>query len=36
VHVGFAITVIDEAEAVRVFEHLLEIDELIEDAGGRP
>jgi hydrogenase expression/formation protein HypC len=28
VHVGFAITVIDEAEAARVFEHLRAIDEL--------
>jgi hydrogenase expression/formation protein HypC len=28
VHVGFAITVIDEAEAERVFEHLRAIDEL--------
>ncbi|MGE0333995.1 MAG: HypC/HybG/HupF family hydrogenase formation chaperone [Gammaproteobacteria bacterium] len=28
VHVGFAITVIDEAEAARVFEHLREIGEL--------
>jgi hydrogenase expression/formation protein HypC len=28
VHVGFAITVIDEAEAERVFAHLREIDEL--------
>ena len=28
VHVGFAITVIDEAEATRVFEHLHAIDEL--------
>lgn len=28
VHVGFAITVIDEAEAKRVFEHLREIGEL--------
>ena len=28
VHVGFAITVIDEAEAARVFEHLREIEEL--------
>ena len=28
VHVGFAITVIDEAEARRVFEHLREIGEL--------
>ncbi|MCC6777720.1 MAG: HypC/HybG/HupF family hydrogenase formation chaperone [Hyphomicrobiales bacterium] len=30
VHVGFALTVIDEAEAARVFEHLREIDELRE------
>ena len=29
VHVGFAITVIDEAEAERIFEHLREIGELI-------
>lgn len=28
VHVGFAITVIDEAEANRVFEHLREIEGL--------
>jgi len=28
VHVGFAITVIDEAEAERVFEHLAEIGEI--------
>ena len=37
VHVGFAITVIDEAEAVRVFEHLREIGELLdnEDADSR-
>jgi hydrogenase expression/formation protein HypC len=28
VHVGFAITVIDEAEAARVLEHLREIEEL--------
>jgi hydrogenase expression/formation protein HypC len=28
VHVGFAITVIDETEAARVFEHLRAIDEL--------
>lgn len=37
VHVGFALTVIDEAEAARVFEHLREIDELREiepDSGG--
>lgn len=31
VHVGFAITIIDEAEAQRVFAHLREIGEL---AGG--
>ncbi len=30
VHVGFGITVIDEVEAARVFEHLREIGELIE------
>ena len=30
VHVGFAITVIDEAEAARVFERLREIGELID------
>jgi hydrogenase expression/formation protein HypC len=37
VHVGFAITVLDEVEAARVFEHLREIGELIEDeAGFRP
>jgi len=34
VHVGFAITVIDEAEAARVFEHLREIGELIESEAG--
>ena len=28
VHIGFAITVIDEVEAMRVFEHLCAIDEL--------
>lgn len=32
VHVGFAITVIDEAEAARVFAHLSEIGEIGEDA----
>ncbi|MCR9074154.1 MAG: HypC/HybG/HupF family hydrogenase formation chaperone [Alphaproteobacteria bacterium] len=31
VHVGFAISVIDEAEADRIFHHLQEIDDL---AGG--
>lgn len=30
VHVGFAIAVIDEQEAGRVFEHLREIEELAE------
>jgi hydrogenase expression/formation protein HypC len=30
VHVGFAITVIDEAEAARVFAHLREIDALLD------
>jgi len=34
VHVGFAITVIDEREAARVFEHLREISELTEEAGA--
>ncbi len=33
VHVGFAITVIDEAEAARVFEHLREIGELTEETA---
>ncbi len=33
VHVGFAITVIDEAEADRVFDHLREIGDLAELAG---
>lgn len=36
VHVGFAITVIDETEAERVFEHLQAIGELAdEDADMR-
>jgi hydrogenase expression/formation protein HypC len=30
VHVGFAISVLDEAEAARVFEHLRELGELEE------
>jgi hydrogenase expression/formation protein HypC len=34
VHVGFAISVIDEAEARRVFDYLTEIDELDEVVGG--
>ncbi len=32
VHVGFAITVIDELEAASVFEYLREIGELTEEA----
>lgn len=37
VHVGFAITVIDEAEAARVFEHLERIGEIeAELASGPP
>lgn len=36
VHVGFAITVIDEAEADRVFEHLREIGELTAEGVGAP
>ncbi len=35
VHVGFAITVIDAAEAERVFAHLREIGELLDDAATR-
>jgi hydrogenase expression/formation protein HypC len=34
VHVGFAIAVIDEAEAARVFAHLREIDALLQDEAG--
>ena len=34
VHVGFAITVIDEAEAERVFRHLEEIGELFDGEAG--
>jgi hydrogenase expression/formation protein HypC len=30
VHVGFAISTVDEAEAARVFEYLREMDELAE------
>ena len=30
VHVGFALSVVDEAEAQRVFEYLREMDELAE------
>ena len=36
VHVGFAITVIDETEATRVFEHLGEIEELLEAEADQP
>ena len=35
VHVGFAITVLDEAEAGRVFEHLRVIGEIEAELGGR-
>lgn len=30
VHVGFALSIVDEAEAVRVFDYLRSIDELTE------
>jgi hydrogenase expression/formation protein HypC len=37
VHVGFAITIIDAAEAAKVFEHLERIGEIeAELAAGRP
>ena len=36
VHVGFAITVIDAAEAARVFAHLREIGGLDENVGEEP
>ena len=36
VHVGFAITVIDQAEAARVFEHLREIGELADQETKAP
>jgi hydrogenase expression/formation protein HypC len=36
VHVGFAITVIDEAEAARVFQHLQEIGELADETMHTP
>jgi len=35
VHVGFALTVIDEREAVQVFEALREMGELLESETGR-
>jgi len=34
VHVGFAISVMDEHEATQVFEYLKQIDELSELEGG--
>jgi hydrogenase expression/formation protein HypC len=36
VHVGFAITVIDEAEAARVFEHLRELGEVTDGEVEAP
>ena len=36
VHVGFAISVIDEAEAQRVFEYLKELGTLQEELGEIP
>ena len=36
VHVGFAISVIDEREAQRVFEYLDEMGELSPEATGSP
>jgi hydrogenase expression/formation protein HypC len=36
VHVGFAIAVIDEVSAARVFEHLHEIGELAEEEAVTP
>jgi hydrogenase expression/formation protein HypC len=39
VHVGVAISRVDEAEAVRVFQYLQEMEELAElepDAAGKP
>ncbi|MEK7409446.1 MAG: HypC/HybG/HupF family hydrogenase formation chaperone [Acidobacteriota bacterium] len=35
VHVGFALSVVDEAEAEKIFEYLREMQEL-EDAGESP
>jgi len=35
VHVGFALTVIDESEAMQVFEHLREMGELLDAEAGR-
>ena len=36
VHVGFAISVIDEAEAARIFDYLREIGELDEEGADAP
>ena len=36
VHVGFAITIIDEAEAGRIFEHLRRLGESVEDEAEAP
>lgn len=36
VHVGFAISTVDEAEAVKVFEYLREMGDLAEELGERP
>ena len=35
VHVGFALSIVDEAEANQVFEYLRQMDELA-DLGGEP
>jgi hydrogenase expression/formation protein HypC len=35
VHVGFALTVIDESEAAQVFEHLREMGELLDAEAAR-
>jgi hydrogenase expression/formation protein HypC len=35
VHVGFAITVIDEAEAARVFEDLAQIADIEQELGAK-
>jgi hydrogenase expression/formation protein HypC len=34
VHVGFALSIVDEAEANQVFEYLKKMDELAELDGG--
>jgi hydrogenase expression/formation protein HypC len=35
VHVGFALSIVDEKEALQVFEYLKSIDELKELEGGK-